>query len=131
MKNKNILADVNLSKIDFSDFGTRVKLIFLDMDRGLPVAEIECSKLLAFSFTTTLSITDDDFAVYVGEVNVTKLNYGADILLEKKGFKISGGHSQFWEKQSHVFELSLEGGEIVLTATCGEILLNGTLLKNA
>jgi len=127
--NKKILADVSLASIDFIDTGTALKFTFSDIDGGKTITEVECRKLLNFDYTTVISLTDDEFATYVGDVNVSKTKCPPTVPLKKKGFTISGPQSAFWQNHSHVFEVTIESAETSVTVICGEILMNGIILE--
>jgi hypothetical protein len=124
---KMLLEDVNLADIHFYNDGKGIRIDFIDMYEGKPIAFMDCNKVLHFFYSNSFDDTDHGFACYVGEVTLQSFTSREDIVnvlnSMRYGFKKSdiygnelGELESLLENELH--QVSIDGGEISIRILC-------------
>lgn len=119
-----LLADVNLAKMEFSDDGRILTLSFLNMADGHLCARLLARKVIAFNYHNVFTEDDDALPAYIAEVTWRELrrNEGAAIL-RRLGYGFLAKGVETFTPES-CFQIHVEGGEIVVDVICGEYSLD-------
>lgn len=121
MKFEGLLADVNLSNINFSAGSSRVVLSFLNMSDGGSVGSLICDGVTVFDYRT---LPGNGLPQYVGEVNHALIaSNEVPALLDslRYSFSESNGHKSIRHADA-VHHVHIEGG-VVIEIVCEEVKL--------
>lgn len=118
---KQLLADVNLARIKFSDDGRSVTLEFWNMYDGNPCGQLIASKLAVFNYHNSFGSDEDGLAAYLGELNVEACSGAeAESALVRSGYGFHGPGIEPLATGSKSYWIHAEGGEIELNIFCGD-----------
>jgi len=122
MKEIMLLEDVNLADIYFYTDGKGMRIDFIDMYEGKPIAFMNCNNVLHFIYSNDFDDRSHGFACYVGEVTLqsfasyqdiahafNSMNYGF------KRFDMDENELGF-AKELHL--VSIAGGEVSIQILC-------------
>ena len=115
-----LLEDINLADIQFTNCGKNIRLDFLDMHEGKPIASMICENVL--HVISSNNNTCDGFAFYVGEVTVQTFTSHKDIIrtLSSMGYRFSCSdmNGNILVLHDELYLIGIEGGEISITILC-------------
>lgn len=126
----NLLENVNLAAVVFSEDGKNISFSFTDMYHGRQCACLECNSVYIFNYHCVFEL--DGFPAFVGEVwyeelsqeaiakKLEELNFGFYVLEDPTG-PLTGNRRIYTPKESKVYFVRIEGGELSLIIICGKI----------
>lgn len=116
---RQILIDVNLSKISFSEDGVLIALDFIDMYKGKPFANIICERMISFQIQNMFE-PNAALPCYITEVTLLKIpNIEISTFLIQNGYIF--GTDAFIDGPEELFLVSVIGGEAEISIICSNV----------
>lgn len=126
-----LLSDINLDEVIFSPNGKDLTFKFVNMTDGALINIIKCKSIFIFTYNNTFE-DDDGFACYVGEVTCERISHSnlKKWLTEKRFSFYDVDKSIYVPTTRDLFNLHIEGGQIVIDLACEAIEKDGVMVNS-